>query len=43
MKLDYQPGSTPLNPDELEGLIPAISTQGELNMSQDFRMVSQLV
>ena len=31
MKLDYQPGSTPLNPDELEGLIPAISTQGELN------------
>lgn len=29
---DYPPGATPLNPDELEGLIPThITTQGQLN------------
>jgi Fic-DOC domain mobile mystery protein B len=29
---DYPPGATPLNPDELEGVIPAhITTQGQLN------------
>lgn len=31
MKLDYPVGATPLNPDELEGLILAVRTQGELN------------
>jgi Fic-DOC domain mobile mystery protein B len=32
LKLDYPPGSTPLDPDEKEGLIPAhIETQGQLN------------
>src|SRR5690348_255948 len=32
MKLRYPPGATPLDPDELGGLIPKfISTQGELN------------
>lgn len=31
-KMDYPPGSTPLNPNEVEGLIPTyISTQHELN------------
>ncbi|MCK7510867.1 MAG: hypothetical protein MZV70_46890 [Desulfobacterales bacterium] len=30
--LDYAPGATPLDPDELAGLIPGhIATQGELN------------
>ncbi len=31
MKIEYPIGATPLNPDELEGLIPSIGTQGELN------------
>ncbi len=31
MKLSYQPGATPLDPDEIEDLIPSIFTQGELN------------
>lgn len=31
-EIEYEPGSTPLNPDELAGLIPTyITTQGELN------------
>jgi Fic-DOC domain mobile mystery protein B len=32
VNLDYAPGATPLDPDELAGLIPGhIATQGELN------------
>lgn len=31
MKLDYPTGSTPLDLDEVEALIPAITTQAELN------------
>lgn len=31
MKFQYPFGATPLNPDEVDGLIPSISTQGELN------------
>ena len=32
MKLVHPPGATPLDPDELAGLLPnGISTQGELN------------
>jgi Fic-DOC domain mobile mystery protein B len=32
MKITYAPGATPLDPDELAGLVPSsISTQGELN------------
>ncbi|MCI3951674.1 MAG: mobile mystery protein [Burkholderiales bacterium] len=32
LNLDYAPGTTPLDPDELEGLIPAhITTRGELD------------
>ena len=31
-KINYPPGATPLEPDEIAGLIPAyITTQGELN------------
>lgn len=33
MEIKYPPGATPLNPDELDGLIPEyITTQGELNI-----------
>jgi len=31
MKLEYPVGATPLNQDEVSGLIPSISTQRELN------------
>ena len=32
INLDYPPGATPLDPDEIAGLIPGhIATQGELN------------
>jgi len=31
MKFEYPVGATPLDPDEAAGLIPSISTQGELN------------
>lgn len=31
MKLEYPIGATPLNPNELDGLIPSIRTQRELN------------
>jgi hypothetical protein len=31
MKLDYAPGATPLEPEELEDLIPDLVTQGQLN------------
>lgn len=31
MKLRYALGATPLDPNEIEGLIPQLSTQGELN------------
>lgn len=31
LKLEYPPGATPLNPDEINGLIPDIETQAELN------------
>lgn len=31
MKLEYPIGATPLNPDELDGLIPSVGNQGELN------------
>lgn len=32
MKFEYEPGTTPLDPDEMNGLIPLhITTQGELN------------
>lgn len=31
MRLDIPPGATPLDPNEIEGLLPALSTQGELN------------
>jgi hypothetical protein len=32
LQIQYPPGATPLDPNELEGLIPTyITTQGELN------------
>lgn len=31
MKLQYPVGATPLDPNEIQGLIPAINTQAELN------------
>ncbi len=31
MKIKNLPGATPLEPDDLEGLIPNLRTQGELN------------
>ena len=31
IELEYPDGATPLDPDEAEGLIPALATQGELN------------
>jgi Fic-DOC domain mobile mystery protein B len=32
MKLEYAPGATPLDPDEINGLLPShITTQGQLN------------
>ena len=31
MKLEYPVGATPLDLDELDGLIPSIRTQEELN------------
>lgn len=31
MKLEYPIGATPLNPDEIDGLIPSLRNQGELN------------
>jgi Fic-DOC domain mobile mystery protein B len=32
LKLDYAPGATPLDPDELDGLIPSsVSTRGQLD------------
>ncbi len=35
MKLEYPEGATPLDPNELDGLIPTyISTQGELNSAE---------
>lgn len=36
MKLEYPDGATPLDPNELEGLIPSyIATQGELNSAEN--------
>ena len=35
LRLEYPPGATPLDPDEIQGLIPSyISTQGELNAAE---------
>lgn len=31
MRLEYPPGATPLDPDEIDGLIPSLSTQRQLN------------
>lgn len=31
MKLEHAPGATPLSPEELAGLLPDLTTQGELN------------
>ena len=31
MKISYPPGATPLDPDDMEGLIPGLTTHGELN------------
>lgn len=31
-KPEYPVGATPLDPDEVKGLIPEIDTQGELNI-----------
>jgi len=40
-KLNYPPGATPLDPDELAGLIPQfISTQGELNILEQENILS---
>lgn len=40
-KPEYPPGSTPLDPDELGGLIPKyISTQGELNILEQANILS---
>lgn len=40
MEFTYQPGQTPLDPDEKEGLIPKhITTQGELNAWEQFNII----
>lgn len=31
MNFAYPPGATPLDPDTLAGLLPALTTQAELN------------
>jgi Fic-DOC domain mobile mystery protein B len=31
MEIEYAPGATPLDPEEIDGLIPYIATQGQLN------------
>lgn len=35
MNFEYPPGSTPLDPNEIEGLIPSVTTQAELNEFED--------
>ncbi len=40
MEFTYQPGQTPLDPDEKEGLKPKhISTQGELNEWEQLNII----
>lgn len=40
MEISYQPGQTPLDPDEREGLIPKhISTQSELNAWEQLNII----
>lgn len=40
MEFTYQPGQTPLDPDEKEGLIPKhITTQGELNAWEQLNII----
>lgn len=41
MKLEYEPGATPLDPDEINGLIPLhITTQGQLNEWEEENILS---
>jgi len=40
MEIDPPPGATPIDPDEADGLIPPISTQGELNEFEARNIVS---
>jgi hypothetical protein len=35
VKLVYPPGATPLGPNEIEGLIPNIGLQSELNAREE--------
>ena len=39
MKLVYPPGATPLDPNEVEGLIPNISFQSELNAREEENII----
>jgi Fic-DOC domain mobile mystery protein B len=41
IKLEYPEGATPLDPNEMEGLIPShISTQGQLNEAEQANIIS---
>jgi Fic-DOC domain mobile mystery protein B len=39
MKLIYPPGATPLDPNEIEGLIPNIALQSELNAREEENII----
>lgn len=41
IKLDYAPGQTPIDPDEMNGLIPQhITTQAELNQYEQANILT---
>lgn len=42
MKFEYEEGSTPIDPDEAEGLIPRLSTQNELNEYEQVNITAAL-
>jgi hypothetical protein len=42
IKLDQIEGATPLDPDEIDGLIPSyISTQGQLNAAEQANIIER--
>lgn len=43
MKIDNSPGATPLDNDALQGLIPSLTTQGELNEFEERNIAEGIV
>ncbi len=41
LEFDYPEGATPLDPDEADGLMPSLSTQGELNGFEALNIIEE--